>query len=75
MMKKVIGMSALLGLFASVGLLLSERPAAACAAPVYTDPDHCHCIAKDWGYWLCATTGGGCAVVGACGDGGTIVPA
>lgn len=73
-MKRLLGSTALLGVLISGGLLLRERTAAACAAPVYSSPDRCNCIAKDWGWWLCFTTGDACAVIGQCGDGGPIVP-
>jgi hypothetical protein len=69
-MKKMLGATALLGFFLSGGAFLFEHKVNACVTPVYTDPDRCNCIAKDWGNSFCATTGDGpCFTFGTC-DGG-----
>ena len=64
---KMLGATALLGLLLSGGVSLFEHNANACVIPVYTNPDSCNCIAKDWGNLYCSTTGSGpCVTAGTC---------
>lgn len=74
-MKNMLGVTALLVIFLSGGVFLFGRNANACVTPVYTDPDRCNCIAKDWGKLVCATMGSGpCLSFGTCGGGPPILP-
>lgn len=71
---KMLGVTALLGLFLSSGMFLIGRKANACAIPVYTEPGVCVCAYRDWGYAICAEFGDGpCFTANGCGGGPPII--